>query len=213
MHTIDLLRGEGIPLRTTPAGIIVAVVTVLVPLCVAAGMVDRYLNNINLIDIETYALAREQARIDSYSDAARAKAALESQKARIEKTLEEVARFANRHIQWSPILTTVAKDIPENMIITTLEAVCKNTTAIVPHQTEPNTNVRVTIPKRSLVIDMAGKQSEDHDGVMIDFRDKLVKSAELGSKLQDVVISRESDKTVEQGGTSYKAVCVFEQKR
>jgi len=213
MHTIDLLRGEGIPPKTTLSGAIAAVVVVLVPFCVAAAMLDRYMSNRTVIEIQTYALSREQSRIDSYSGAVEAKSGLENRKADIEKTLAEVAAFTDRHIQWSPILLTLAENVPENMVITALEAACKNTTVIVPHRTDPNTDVKLTVPKRSLVINLAGKQSQDHDREVIDFRDRLAKASDLGSKLQDVVISRESDNAAEQGNTSYRAVCVFEQKR
>jgi len=212
MHTIDLLRGEGIPPKTTLSGAIAAVVVVLVPFCVAAAMLDRYMSNRTVIEIQTYALSREQSRIDSYSGAVEAKSGLENRKADIEKTLAEVAAFTDRHIQWSPILLTLAENVPENMVITALEAACKNTTVIV-HRTDPDTDVKLTVPKRSLVINLAGKQSQDHDREVIDFRDRLAKASDLGSKLQDVVISRESDNAAEQGNTSYRAVCVFEQKR
>ena len=213
MHTVDLLRGGGIPPKTTLVGILIAAVTALAPLCATAALLDRYFGNEVFLEIQAHALAGASLEHDSYSEAIRGRAALEKKKADIRKTLSEVVTFADRQIQWSPIFTTLAEHMPEGMIVTSLEAVRKNTAVIIPSEDDPETNIRLTIPKRSLVIDVAGKKNIDHDASVMMLRNGLAGSAALAEKLEDVVISHGAGGAGEEGVVSYEVVCVFEQKR
>jgi len=213
MHTVDLLRGGGIPPKTTLVGILIAAVTALAPLCAAAALLDRYFGNEVFLEIQTQALAIESQEQDSYSEAIKERTALEKKKADIRKTLSEVVTFADRQIQWSPIFITLAEHMPEEMIVTSLEAVRKNTAVIIPNEDDPETNIRLNVPKRSLVINVAGKDNADHDASVMMLRNKLAGSAALAEKLEDVVISHGIHGAAEEGIVSYEVVCVFEQKR
>ncbi|MBN2269015.1 MAG: hypothetical protein JXN61_00275 [Sedimentisphaerales bacterium] len=213
MHTVDLLRGRGIPPKTTFVGIVIAAVTALAPLCTTAALLDRYFQNEVSLEIQSRALAVETQEQDSYSEAIRERTALEKRKADAQKTLSEVATFADSHIQWSPIFITLAEHMPEEMIVTSLEGVRKNMAVIVPSQDDPENTVRVTVPKRSLVINVAGKEDEDHDASVMMLRNKLAGSDALAGKLEDVVISHGAGGAAGEGVVSYEVVCVFEQKR
>lgn len=213
MHTVDLLRGRGIPPKTTLAGIVIAAVIAVAPLCTTAALLDRYFANEVFLEIQAQALAIESREHDSYSEAIKERTALEKKKADVQKTLSEVVTFADGHIQWSPIFITLAEHMPEEMIVTSLEAVRKNTAVIVPSEDDPETTVRVTIPKRSLVIDVAGKEDVDHDASVMMLRNGLAGSDALAEKLEDVVVSHGAGGGAEEGTVSYEVVCVFEQKR
>ncbi len=213
MHTVDLLRGRGIPPKTTLVGILIAAITALVPICTTAALLDRYFRNETFLEIRSQALAIETREQDSYSDAIKARAALEKKKAEVQNTLSEVVTFADGHIQWSPILTTLAEHMPEEMIVRSLEAVRKNTAVIVPSENDPENTARVTVPKRSLVIDVAGKQDADHDESVMTLRNELARSDALAGKLEDVVISQGAGGAAEEGVVSYEVICIFEQKR
>jgi len=213
MHTVDLLRGGGIPPKTTLIGILIAMVAALVPLCATAALLDRYFKNEVFLDIQAKELAAATQEHNSYSEAIRERADLEKKKAEIQKTLAEIVTFADRNIQWSPIFTTLAQNMPEEMIITSLEAERKNTAVIIPSQNNPETNIRLSIPKRSLVIDVAGKKNLDHDASVMMLRNGLAGSAALADKLEDVVISHGAGAAAGEDAVSYEVVCVFEQKR
>ncbi|MHC4742113.1 MAG: hypothetical protein ACYS8Z_09390 [Planctomycetota bacterium] len=210
MHTIDLLRGRGIPAKTTFLGIFLMAVTILAPLCGAAVLVERYFTNEAFLEVQSHQLALKTKELDSYSAALREREAMARNKRKISNLLTQIAEFTEDQIQWSPIFTTLAENMPEKMIVTSLEAVRKNTSVIVPGKDGSST--RVTVPKRSLVIDVAGKNDEDHDESIMKLRNELANSAALAEKLDDVVISHGAGDTAEKDTVSYEVVCVFEKK-
>ncbi len=53
MFTIDLLKGEGVPVKSGPGGITIAVVTLVVPIVIAIVMLGLYLSNIINISVQT----------------------------------------------------------------------------------------------------------------------------------------------------------------
>ena len=69
MHTIDLLRGQGVPAKTTLGSAAIIVVMIVVPILAAAGMVDRYMQNDTDIGIKQQTIATEQKTIDKFADA------------------------------------------------------------------------------------------------------------------------------------------------
>lgn len=211
MHTIDLLRGRGIPAKTTLLGVFLAAITVLAPLCGAAALVDRYFTNEACLEVQSHQLALKSKELDSYSAALREKEAMDRKKRNINKLLTQIAEFTEEQMQWSPIFTTLAEHMPEKMIVTSLEAVRKNTSIIVPGKDGSST--RVTVPKRSLVIDVAGKNDEDHDESVMKLRNELASSPALDKKLDDVVISHGAGDAAAKDTVSYEVVCVFEQKK
>lgn len=211
MHTIDLLRGRGIPAKTTLIGVFLAAITVLAPLGAAAALIDRYFTNEASLEVQVHQLALESKKLDSYSEAIREREAMERNKRKIKNLLAQIAEFTKEQIQWSPIFTTLVEHMPEKMIITSLEAVRKNTSIVVPSKDDANTNTRITVPKRSLVIDIAGKKNEDHDDAVMQLRNELASSPALEERLDDVVISHRAG--AEEGTVSYEVVCVFEHKR
>ena len=142
MHTIDLLRGRGIPPKTTLRGAFLAVITVLVPLCAAAGLVDRYFTNRAYLDVQSRQLALKSEELAAFAPAIREREAAEREKRQSLEFLNKIADFTEEQIQWSPIFTTLAENMPEKMIVTSLEAVRKNTSIVVPGKNEPESSTR-----------------------------------------------------------------------
>ena len=52
MFTIDLLKGESVPAKSSPEGIAVVAVTFVVPIIIAMVMVSFYLSNIINISVQ-----------------------------------------------------------------------------------------------------------------------------------------------------------------
>ena len=52
MFTIDLLKGQGIPIKSRPEGIVIAAVTLAVPIIIAVIIFSFYLNNSIVISIQ-----------------------------------------------------------------------------------------------------------------------------------------------------------------
>ncbi len=60
MFTIDLLKGQGVPMKSSPVGIAIAAVTVVVPLIVAIVMFGFYLSDKTTTLVKKQEIARFQ---------------------------------------------------------------------------------------------------------------------------------------------------------
>ncbi len=122
MHTIDLLRGQGIPAKTTLGSVAMIIVIIAIPILAAAGMVDRYLQNKTDIEIKQQAITTEKATIEKFADAVKFKESLNRQQSAVNDKLSEVSSSLGKHIQWSPILKTLADYMPAQMVMSGLRA-------------------------------------------------------------------------------------------
>ncbi len=90
MYTIDLLKGQGIPIRTKPANIIVGVITLLVPVAISIVVLGYYLgNNVNL-KIKQKQLADYKSNISKLTDIIDLQQTFQKEKTVITNGLNEV---------------------------------------------------------------------------------------------------------------------------
>ena len=68
MLTIDLLKGQGLPIKSRPEGIAIVGITVVVPLAIMAIMITSYLGNRIVISAHAQEAARYKTRADKWSD-------------------------------------------------------------------------------------------------------------------------------------------------
>ena len=210
MHTIDLLRGKGVPARTTLGRVALVMVAVAIPLLIGAGMLDRYLRNETVISIQRQAIATEQAAIDELSNAIKSKESLDEKRDLAMTTLSEVSSCIGRYIQWSPVLVTLAENMPAEVILTTLTASRKQVTIKVSEKKDPGKAVSVSVPKRALVLNISGNPLGNYDKAIKEFRDHLESSPLLGPKLEDIVVSQQIGRLGNDEVVSYVMNCVFE---
>jgi hypothetical protein len=190
MHTIDLLRGQGIPAKTTLGSAAMIVVIVAVPILAAAGMVDRYLQNKTDIGIKQQQIAVEQATIEKFADAVKFKESLQKQQDAIGSKLSEVASCLDNFVQWSPVLETLARYMPGQMVMSGLKAESTSERRQITSQNDPNRRINVTVSKRILVLDISGSEMRDYGEVVQNYANRLKSSPALGPKLEGIEVSQ-----------------------
>jgi hypothetical protein len=190
MHTIDLLRGQGIPAKTTLGSAAMIVVIVAVPILAAAGMVDRYLQNKTDIGIKQQQIAVEQATIEKFADAVKFKESLEKQQNATGSKLSEVASCLDNYVQWSPVLETLARYMPGQMVMSGLKAESTSERRQITSQNDPNRRINVTVSKRILVLDISGSEMRDYGEVVQNYANRLKSSPALGPKLEGIEVSQ-----------------------
>lgn len=202
MHTIDLLRGQGVPAKTTFGSVAIVMVTVAVPFIVAVGLLDRYLRIETVLEIRSQAIAKEQATVDKLADAVKLKQSKEKEQGIINIRLSEVSSCIGGYVQWSPVLETVVRNMPNQMFMSALTADSVRVKEQVFKDNDPNRPVNVTVTKRTLALGLRGiQQGGNYERIVRDYRDRLKSSALLETKLEDIVVSQKSgdigdDKTV-----------------
>ncbi|MHC4482321.1 MAG: hypothetical protein ACYSW4_02105 [Planctomycetota bacterium] len=210
MFTIDLLKGEGLPIKRRPEGIAVGAVTLAVPVIIAIVMFGLYLSNIIAISVQKKEIANYESKTDELSDAVELKESLEVEQEAIRSSLSEVASSVGRHTQWSPVLATVVENMPSSMVLTHLEVKQRSVKKEVPKKDDPHTKVKITVPVRTLRISVSGRPHHDYDIAVRDFGDRLRSSTVLGPKLEDIRVEKHDfGKLRDKNVVSYDIDCVF----
>jgi hypothetical protein len=204
MHTIDLLRGQGIPAKTTLGSVVMIIVIITIPILAAAGMVDRYIQNDTEIGIKQKAIEKEQATIEEFADAVKLKETILAQQNTIRSKLSEVSSCLARHIQWSPVLITLAENMPRGMVMNALEA---DSTIDRPRATGEK-DQKLTV-KRKLVLDLSGTERSDYGDEIEMYSKRLKSSPELGPKLENIEFSQKPGTTGDINTVSYTMNLIF----
>ncbi len=209
MFTIDLLNGQAIPPKTTPGGLAILAMTALVPLVVAAGMLVMYMGDNDVLAAKKKEVAEYEMEISVHSGAVKMKKTLEKEKQACRKHLSEVKSSISKHTQWSPVLTTLIENMPDSVILTSLEIEHDSVRKSVPKKDNPKKKVEISVPVRILRLGVSGGAEGDCDQSVKDFMGRLWASASLGPRLENISHSQES--TVVDGGDiiSYEISCFF----
>jgi len=209
MFTIDLLKGQGIPMKSSPGGIAIAAVTVAVPMTIAIIMFGFYLNNRTQVSIKEHEIVRCQAEIDKLSGAVELQKSLEKEKITYGNYLSEVNSSISRYIQWSPVLVTLVENMPDSVMLTELEVKQLSVRKKVPDKDNPQEMIEKSVPVRILQMTVSGSPQHDCDKAVRDFRNRLRSSAFLGPKLENIGVSQESETLEGRDVASYGIECVF----
>ena len=209
MFKIDLLKGQGVPMKSSPGGIAIAAVTIAVPLYVFIIAFGFYVNGKTYMSVKKQEIARCQSVIDNLSDAVELLESLEKEKTAYGARLLEVKSSINRYIQWSPVLVTLVENMPNSVMLTGLEVKQHSVRKKVPKKDNPQEMIEKNVPVKILRMSVSGSPQYNCDKAVKDFRDSLLSSAFLGPRLENIGVSQESETLEGRDIASYEIDCVF----
>jgi len=209
MFTIDLLKGQGIPRKSKPAGMAVAAITVAVPFIAAIAALTCYLRNATIISIEKQAITGYQAKLNKLSDAVKLHKSLEQEKNLYLNCLSEVESSIVNHTQWSDILTAVVENLPEAVILTKLEVTQQHVKRKVPAKNDPKKTIDITVPIKILKINVAAHPGANCDEAVRDFRNRLLNLPYVQQTFNSINVSQTSGKLGDQQVISFEIDCIF----
>ena len=209
MFTIDLLKGQGVPLKSSPGGIVIIAVTIAIPLYIFLIMFGLYANDEAYMSVKEQEITRFQSEIDRLSDAVKLYKSLEKQEVIYRNCLSEVSSSLGKYVQWSPVLVTLVENMPNSVMLTGLEVRQDSVRKKVPKPDNPKEMVDSSIPVNVLSMSVSGGPKYDCNKEVRDFQDRLQSSAFLGPQLENIVVSRESETLEGQDIASYEIECVF----
>ena len=209
MHTIDLLRGQGIPAKTTFGSAAMVVVMIAVPILATAGMVDRYMQNGTDIGIKQQTIKTEQQTIEKFADAVKFKESLEKEQSAIHSKLSEVSSCLGNFIQWSPVLETLARYLPAKMVMSGLRAGSTSVRQRVANEKDPKLTENVTVFRRTLVLDISGSELRDYGSEVENYSKRLKSSSVLGPKLENIEFSQKPGSAGDINTVSYTMSLMF----
>jgi len=206
MFTIDLLKGQGLPAKSRPEGIVIASVTLAVPLIIAIAMLSFYLRNEIIISIKKQDIVNYEAKIGKLSDAIELQKSLENEKIVYGSCMSEVKSSIGRHTQWSSILATLVENMPNSVVLERLATKQSSVKRKVPQKKDPKKMVDVTVPVRTLQMSVYGYNCGE---AVRKFRNRLRSSPLLGPKLENIRVSQKSAKIENKDVISYEIDCIF----
>lgn len=209
MFTIDLLKGEGIPLKSRPEGIAIGALAFGVPIIVGIAMFGFYLSNSVAMSIQRQDITKYTEKTNKLSKAVKLQESLEKEKAAISSSLTEVASSVGRHTQWSPVLATLVRNMPDSMVLTKLGVKQRPVKKRIRSKEDPNKKVTISIPARTLQMNVSLSRQIDYDKAVKDFRDRLFYSSFLAPKLENIRVSQGFDTLEGQDVVSYTLDCIF----
>jgi Tfp pilus assembly protein PilN len=209
MYTIDLLKGQGIPRKSTPGSIAATAATAFVPVVIAIAMFGLYLRNEIVISIQASTITNYEKKTKDLSDAVKQQKAFEEEIKTYNNYLTEVSNNLDRHTQWSPVLVTVVENLPDSVVLTSLEVKQRPVRQKVPKKDDPKVMIDISVPVRNLLMTVAGLPESNSDEEIKDFSDKLRSSDLLGPKLENVRISQGVGKLGDKDVVSYQINCMF----
>ena len=209
MFNIDLLKGEGIPVKRKPEGIIIAAATFMVPIIIAIVMLGYYLHTSITTAIQKREIVTYETKFQELSDVIELQKSFEKKRNVINSCLSEVSASVGRYTQWSPVLAIVAENMPDSMILTKLEAKHSSVRRKVPKKDDPEKMVETSVPVRTLQMNVSGRPQQNYDKEVRDFSNRLRSSTPLGPKLEDIRVSQGVDTLQGQDVVSYEIDCIF----
>jgi Tfp pilus assembly protein PilN len=209
MFTIDLLKGEGRPVRTKPQGVAIFVATFAVPALVALIMAGFYIRNNVVICVQKQNVNSLDIQIKRLSEAIKFKKSSEKEKASITGCLTDVASAINRHTQWSSTLMTLLENLPDSVVVSSLD-VKRSSIKRKATVDAAGRKINPSVSVRTLRIKVSGNPSSSCDLEVRAFRDRLKASADLGPKLEDVVVASQGHEVIDgRDVVTYDIDCIF----
>jgi len=209
MFTIDLLKGQGAPRKSSPGSVATAATAAFVPVVIAIALFGFYLLNRIFITVQTSAIAGYETKISKMSDAIKQQQALEEEIKTYSDCLSEVAGNLERHAQWSPTLVTVVQNLPDSVVLKSLDVKQRSTRIKVPQKGDPTKMIDASVPVRSLQMAVVGLPESNCDEAIKNFSDQLRSSTVLGPKLENIRISQGVGKLEDKEVVSYQIDCIF----
>jgi len=209
MFTIDLLNGDGIPIKSRPEGMAIGGLTVIVPLTIATIMFSSYVHDRIVISVHKRTVTSYKTRTDELSDAVKLHKSFEKEKDLYSRCLYELESCIGGRTQWSPILTTVVRNIPDQVVLTKLDVKRRFIRKKVPQKGDPKKKVDISVPASTLTMNIAAVPQSNSDDVVRGFREYLLRSDSLRPKLEGINVSQESGKLGGQEVVSYQIDCLF----
>jgi hypothetical protein len=195
MFTIDLLKGQGVPLKHRPEGLAIMAVGAAVPVLILIFMVWSFFYNRIACPILKHELAVYEEKIQDLSDVVRTQQMFQKEKVSINGSIPEVSIALRKYAQWSPIVRAVAENMPAPMVLTNFEGKQSIVKAQVPINPDSKKMVEAEVVQREVKMQISGSTQSNCDEEIKSFRDRLRSCEALRNRIQDISVSQQPGRT------------------
>jgi Tfp pilus assembly protein PilN len=209
MFTIDLLKGQGVPARSRPEGIIATAVTVVFPTAIVLTMLGVYLSNRVVINIHKKEIAGYENKIAGLSDEMRVHKRYEKQKGATLQRISETADAISDRQQWSDILVTIVENLPDSLVLERMAVESRPNKVKIADPKNPEEKRDKTVVMRTLHLTLGGSAGEVSNRQVQAFRDRLKVSKVLGPQVEDIPVSQTVEMKDGREVITYEMRCIL----
>ena len=211
MLSIDLLKGQGIPIKSRPGGAALLAITIAIPVVTALVMLGNYVQNTIILSSQRQFIRNAETKIAGLSNALEIQQTSKIQFANINACMEDVGYILRQQIQWSPILRVLAESIPRTLTLEELNVKSLTVRLNIPKRDDPEQITYINVPKRILHINLYGRANSSSDEAVSNFLKKLNSSEIITSKTEIIrIISQTTER--DKNLMHYVVECVFKHK-
>ncbi len=208
MFTIDLLKGTGIPIKNSPGTVALKVLPFVLPLVAAVYLFGSYEFNRTVLATEISSIDKMRDKLAEYSADIQQARQWTAAAEQTRKNLAEVTRGLGRHLQWSPILQTIAEELPDAIALKELKLIRNTTRKKVSESKESNKQVNKVMIHRILSIRVFGESSWKTDEAVQQYLDRLGKAPAIERWMKDIrIVSQQTEETSGKSFTTHTIEC------
>jgi len=196
MFTVDLLKGQAVPLKTSTTGIGIVAAGVVVPFIVLIIIVGIFFNNRVVIPIMEHEMVVCAQKMQTLSESVKIQQNFDKEIISINASIPEAAVAVRKFTAWSPIIRTIAENMPGAMVLNKLDG----------KQSVKSQQGGVA---REIEMSVGGTSQASWDEDVKAFRARLLESAALKARLQDITVAQQSGKGGEKDSVSYDLRMIF----
>jgi len=209
MITIDLLNGNGIPLKSRPGGVALKFAPLLVPLVAGAAIIIGYMSDQVILETREETLAGLDNKLASLSEAELFLSDTKSQYELINCYLGEVSGAIKSHMQWSGILASLRDSLSESITLSKLEVTRQPVRKKIPQKNDPSKTVTVTGQQYILKL-IADVYSDDSGKTIQEFIRNFRTNPAISATIEDVLVVSHSVNNDQQNDyVQYEIDCIF----
>lgn len=209
MFTIDLLKGQAVPIKSKPEGIIIIAVALAVPLIAAMAMFACSVHNNVVISIHNQREISYKAKTRELGFAVDLQKSFDAERDKINSYTSEVSKATIHHNQWSDALVTIVGNLPAEVILTELAVKQKSIRIKVPQKEDPTKTIDAAVPVSVLQISVSGNAEDNLDDQIKAYRDALRSSQTMQNTLDNIHVSQSSDTIDGKNAVSFQIDCIF----
>lgn len=208
-YEIDLLKGEGIPIRSRPGGTVLACLIVVVPLLLGLTMANLYLDGRVVLSIQRQQLGRLVVGLETLSQAVKRTESLEQEKTRATARLSEIKVALGGYTQWSATLATLIESLSDPLVLTQVEGRRDIVRRKVPAKEDPTRTVDGSVAARTLRLSVGGQQAAATSQAVRSLQDNLRSSPVIGPVLNTITVSQNTALLDGQEAILYELECAL----
>jgi len=205
---IDMLKGQGIPIKSRPGLAAMMAVSITIPIIIAMTMLGNYVRGSVLMTTQKRFLVNEKKKIENLAVVIASYEHAKEKVDNIKESFIEISDTIRQQTQWSPVLEVIAKVMPETLVLKKFETRKNQLTVKVPDKKKPSRQVTIKLPQRSLFLYLYGKTGAGNDRAVLKFLEDVRSSEILSQKIETIRIVNQNTDT-DNDIIHYDLECVF----